>query len=385
MKVNADDLNCTLLLGLLLIYLSQPILGLSGIVGPPILILIFILSAWYLVKFWVGNERKDYVAWVWLVFLLYAFLLYLVSGKAQDYSEMRHLLLNFLPFFAFYYFTRKGVLTERTVKAFFFSLLVVFILNMQVSNHALAVETGRDEFANNASYHIMGLLPFVFLLRKKVLVGLLILLLIWFAVGSMKRAVLIVSMFSAGLFAYSYFYTDKSVFKIKGVAIGLAIFSVLVFLGLYYYYNIGLGERFEERIMLMIYERHSAGRDVLIQDLFNAWHASDNALTYLFGLGYSASEAISTNVTHNDFIKSLGESGLFGLIMFVSLFLGLMFKMFSAGWTDEHKLSYIMIVAVMVMASLTSRWYGSSFFYMNCVLLPYLLASRAKTPCNNRT
>ena len=303
---------------------------------------------------------------------------YILSGKINEYAEFRQFLLNFLPFFAFYYFTTKGILTEKKIKIFFILLLITFILNMQTTSLQLEIQTGRDEFANNASYHIMGLLPFVFLIRKRFFTLFLILLFFWYSLGSMKRSVLIISLFSMILFTYSIYYEEKNTVKIKGLVIALLLSGALLFSIQYYYLNIGIGERFEERIMLMIYEGHSAGRDVLIKDFFEAWLASENIFSYIFGLGYGSSTSVISGSAHNDFMQILGENGLIGLIIFLLLFFYLISNTFKLDQIKKYKIAYIMLISSMIMSALTSRWYGSSFFYMNCILLPFLLASNNK-------
>lgn len=375
MKISVDRFNCNFLLFLFLLYLAQQALGLSGIIGPPILLLILLISSIYTVKFWAGSCKKNLVCWLWLALLFYISLLYLVGGQVHNYNQMRMILLNFLPFFPFYYFARREVLTPRIIKVFSIFAIFVFILNMQATSDQIATLTGREEFANNVSYHVLGLLPFVFLLKRKLFVFCLILLLAWYASVSLKRSVLIVSLFSLVLFSYGFLYKDSGALKAKGLANGFASLLVMSALGWYYYSNIGLSERFEYRITLMITEGHSAGRDILIENMFSAWVESESVIKYLFGLGYGASLQFSTHTTHNDFIMMLSEYGLIGFIVFLSLFFWLAFKMLSPSLSGEYKMSYIMFVAAMVMSAMTSRWLGASFFYMNCVLLPFLLAS----------
>lgn len=379
MKISIDKICCVSLLIAILGYLAQPMLGLAGIIGPPLLILILAISTIFSVKFWLSNCPKDALCWTWLFFLTYSVILYLISGRIDDYGEMRNFLLNFLPFYAFLYFSSRNVLNDTQVKVFFCLLVIVFIFNMEATSQQIATETGRDEFANNAAYHIMGLLPFVFLFRKNTIVLFFILLLSWYAVGSMKRSVLIVSIFAAGLYGYSYFYKDKTAYKIKGITLAMVSLAILIGLGVYYYVNIGLGERFEQRIMLMINEGHSAGRDVLVRQLYAEWVESNSVVTYLFGLGYSSSKIFTVGATHNDFIKALGESGIVGLLLFLTLVMLLISRVFFYSINKEYRLPFIMFFASMLMAALTSRWYGASFFYMNCVLLPFLLSSQLKT------
>src|SRR5690606_13080318 len=106
---------------------------------------------------------------------------------------------------------------------------------------------------------------------------------------------------------------------------------------------------------------------------------SGDTLVYLFGLGYRGAIDATGMVTHNDLIKSLGEGGLLGLVLFVTLVGSLCLNWFKSFARDQDRLMYAMFICSMLIAIATSRWYGSAFFYMNCVLLPYLLVSQAKS------
>lgn len=376
-KFNHDTANCYALLFLFALYLSQPILGTQGILGIPILLVVVLISIYYLAKYTVRICRESVTAIFWLLFFFYNTFFFLLSSNVLEYSEYRQIVLNMLPFFAFYYFAEKGILNERVLKVFFVAMLLIFCVSFFSYSHILAERTGREEFTNNVSYLVLGLLPFVFLFRNALIRSGLILILSWFALTSSKRAVLIMCLFAIAIILYGFILENKGRKRIKGILLAGAFFYLFAFVAIYYYNHFGIGDRFEERLYLMIYEGDSAGRDSLFLDLYNTWLNSNDLLVYLFGLGYRAAVDVTGSVTHNDLIKSLGEGGIVGLLLFISVVASLCLNWFNSFSKPKHRLSYAVLICSMVISIATSRWYGSSFFYMNCVLLPYLLVSQS--------
>lgn len=373
--VSLDKLSCYLLLLLFVLYIGQLGVGLQGmgvyLIGPIVLI-----SFVYLLKCISTGCLNNKISALWLVWLVYNFILYLAKGDLADYGLMRNIILNMLPFFGFYYFATKGILTPNTIKIFFVGLLVVFVLVINESKALLAEDASSIEFANNQTYLILGLLPFAFLFERRLYLLGVLFLFAYFSIDSMKRAVLLVSLFSFGVFALGYHEgrvrNIKS--KFKGMIQALVWVLVLSFIGVYYYLSVGIGEKFETRILLSIQEGHSAGRDVLVQRLFDAWLNSDNTFNYIFGLGYNASADLFVSVTHNDLIKALGENGILGLVALCSLLSALFSKFIKNNWSLYEKSAYLMLMFSVFVAVMTSRWYAAPWFFANCVLLPYLLA-----------
>lgn len=372
--VNKDSLTSTLLVSLIILYLAQPVLGISGVIGPFLLVIIFLTSFYYSVKLWASNIALPIVCHLWAIFVIYYVLLYLCSAQIMDYSEARMALLNFLPFFAFYYFSVKGVLTDRYMIFIFVLLTIVVLLSIFISDKILAANLGYEEFANNMSYHIMGLLPFVFLLKRKSLQLIILFLFALYAVDSMKRAVLLVSLMSFFIFVFSNYY------RIKEYSIGRAILSSTLILGLLavlitaFYVYIGIGERFEERIILMLYEGHTSGRGEIASVFFDAWVNSNKFSDYLFGLGYMSWVNFGEEPAHNDFVKMLTEAGALGLLIFVFLIFALCRQLIVGKTEVRYRSSFAMLFVVILISATTSRWFGSIFFYMNCILLPFLIA-----------
>lgn len=375
-KYNKDNVLCNSLLILFALYLAQPAVGGAGFFGVIILFLICAISLVYLVKCAFSKFEKDVVLILWILFFFYNTLTYLFSERILEYTEFRQLVLNMLPMFAFYQFTQKGILNEKKIKVFFVAMFLLFFISFFNQSSLLSEASGREENINNMSYFIMGLLPFVFLFRRALIISCLLVVLSWLAVISSKRAVLILCMIAILLFLYSFIVRYKGQKKFVGVIFASLIGYVFFLTSVYFYNKFGIGERFEERLLLMIYEGHTSGRDTLFLGLYNAWLNSNEILVYLFGLGYRGALDATGVPTHNDLIKSLGEGGILGLILFLGLMAALGSRWFRSFRKTEHRLAYTMYLCSMLVAVAASRWYGSAFFYMNCVLLPYLLASQ---------
>lgn len=376
--INIDKFLCDFLLALIIIYSSQYLIGVQGIIGPPVLVLIVIISFYYLLKYGLRQINGNVFILFWLFFLLYNLVCYLFSRNITQTDEIKHILINMLPFFAFYHFSEKSILTERKLKVFFGFLLVSFCMSFFLKADELAASTGKEYFTNNMSYLILGLLPFVFIFRRGAITLSLILLLTWYAVQSSKRAALLVCFMAMCVFLYRFISASKGIRKIYGVTLIVVFAIAFIYLIQSYYSYVGLDQRFEKRLLGMIYDGDTSHRDTIFNQLYDAWINSKNIFVYLFGLGYGSSAEIVGITTHNDLIKALGENGLIGLVLFLGVLLSLFGYWFREFIRPGYRLAYAMFLCTLLAGVLASRWYGASFFYLNCVFLPYILSSTVK-------
>ncbi|WP_126801809.1 hypothetical protein [Pseudidiomarina donghaiensis] len=355
-------------------------LQMKGLIGPVLLIVIFALSFYYAVKLLTCSLARSPIVICWTLFLALYILNFIISGKVHQYDDMRNILLNLIPFYPFYFFTLNKFVREIDIKFFFFGLVVLFILNFYVADISLSKQLDEEEFANNTSYQLMGLLPFVFIFKKNLTRFVLLSVLAFFALESMKRSVLIVSVLSFFLISYNYYISHQRTSPLKATLYSFMILIVFCVFAVVYYVYWGIGERFEQRLLLMILEGHTSGRDEIASLMINSWLDSNNAIDYILGFGYMSWTEISFNSSHNDIIKVLTETGLVGLISFLSLLSAIINRSRKKFWfSDDHRTAFIMFILVMLVSAITSRWFGSSFFFMNCVLLPFLLAYNSRS------
>ena len=311
---------------------------------------------------------------VWLIFMVMYIIYFLLYDNFAEYSILKMVLLNFLPFFPFYYFSQKEILTRKLLIAFFLILLPVLIQKFNQSINQLRLEEMREDVVDNTVYLFIGLLPFVFLFRQKVL-SFLFLMIIWFyMIQSAKRAAIICGMVALGLIVFEYLYASENKSKFKRY-----FFAVLLLFAVGYFgYDLYQQNQYVIDRMTLMMEGQSSGRDLLIETLTSFWFQSNRLIPYLFGFGYNASSLHSVHVSHNDWVDMLVSFGLMGIVVYFALFRLLFMQVLQKGWTREKKIILILVLCIAIITSLTSRWYWSTFAYMQILILPYLLATYNK-------
>ncbi|HRO47705.1 hypothetical protein [Agriterribacter sp.] len=367
-----DKFYCYTLLILAALYYSQGVVLPDGEgVGLAVLVFIFGISFYYLIKMLLSKKKFTGFMTVWLLFTIMNSFYFLLYDDYTQYGLIKMVLLNFLPFFPFYYFSEKGILTRNHLIAFFLFLLPVLVVKFIRSIHELRLEEMNEDVVDNTIYMFIGLLPFVFFFKKK-LFSLLFLMIIWFfMIQSAKRAAILCGIVALALFVFEYIYTSESKSKIKRY-----IFSAVLLFGVSYFgYNLYTQNQFLIERMQGMLQGESSGRDMLVETLLKVWYDADNLIRYLFGFGYNASRLHSVHVSHNDWVDMLVSFGLLGFMIYFALFRLLFKQVFNKNWSRDKKVILILVVSIACITSLTSRWYLSTFAYMQFLILPYLLAT----------
>lgn len=375
MKVIHQTISYLLLI-LFALYQSQGVIvPYESSVGPILLLSIFAISFVYLIKIILSKEKLIGFIKAWILFYLITILSFLFSGDIEtELSILKQILINFLPFFPAYYFAKKGFLTKKHLILFLLVLLPILSISFFQSYTNLQFERGREDVVSNAIYPIIGLLPFVFLLKRKIL-SFGVITVIWFlAVQSSKRVAIVAGLVVMILFIYQSVYLSTNKNKIWSYLVALFVLAGVT----YFAYDIYQQNIYLQQRMILMMEGSSSGRDLIIEKSFNAWYHSDNIFNYLFGLGFNHTRAVTTHVAHNDWMDVLGSYGLVGLFLYISLWVNLIKISLDNWWGKIEKLSYISIIMIALIASMVFRWYISPFPFMNAILLPYLLATKNK-------
>lgn len=368
-----DKLICNLLLLLLIVYYAQSVIF-SGqeAIGQLLLGVLFIFSVYYLFKLLFLRNKFTGFMKIWLLFILMYIVYFLFYDDLTQYGILKMVFLNFLPFFPFYYFAEKEILTRKSLIAFFVILLPILVIMFNQSINELRLEKMKEEVVDNTVYLFIGLLPFTFLFKNKLITFLSLMIIWYFMVQSAKRAAIICGVVAMGLFIFQYVYASEGRSKIKRYAI-----SVLLLVGVGYFgYDLYEQNQFlMERISLML-QGQSSGRDLLIETLTSFWFESNKLIPYLFGYGYNSSALHSVHVSHNDWVDMLVSFGVLGVVVYFTLFRSMFLQLFEKNWSREKKVILILVFSIAIVTSLTSRWYWSTFAYMQVLILPYLLATR---------
>lgn len=375
-----DTLSCYILMIFTLLYYSQGLLisGSEG-VGQALLSVILLISMAYLIKMIFAPKKFIGFMKVWLLFIVMYCFYYLLYANFTQFKIIKGVLFNFLPFFPFYYFSENKTFTRRHLILFFLLILPIFIIKFNRSLAELKFERETEDVVDNTIYLFIGLLPFIFLFRQKIISFLFLMIIWYFTLQSAKRGAILCCAATMGLLMYEYLRSAKGRYKILKYVVSVSLVVAIGYLGYDFYKE---NEYVLERMQLML-EGGSSGRDSLIEDLVGTWYGSNNLIRYFFGFGYNASRLHSIHVSHNDWVDMLISFGLLGLVVFFTLFRLMIKEAFNKSWSKDKKIILVSVICIAIIVSLTSRWYWSPFAFMQYMILPYLLAT-GKEEMQNR-
>lgn len=268
----------------------------------------------------------------WFVFVVMLIITIIVSpyyvygvryeaiGRVNTLNQGKYSIAFGLTYFTGYYIGKKNKILQND---FFYLAILIFITS--VVHYFLAIlfreeSTGEENqgFTNNASYFIATALPFIpFIFKRSKLVAFAIFTVaVGLIVLGSKRGALLCTF---ACFAFSIYYYVKHNPKSIGLNTKIAIFFViLIFVGFIvnrYYSNDYLMQRMEKT-----QESGFGTREIAYKILFNHWWNDDNFLTFVFGNGTSQSVSVWGNYAHNDWLELLIDNGLFGVIIYASIY-----------------------------------------------------------------
>lgn len=288
-----------------------------------------------------------------LTLLLAAFVIYglirtfldtRVSGVAS-FTFLKNVSMSLLPIYSYFYYTKKGYLTELNLKLYVFAFLGVSIAEFFYEQQMRMLEAldGRTDFTNNSSYLIIGLLPLTVFLNKRLIVqyGVIAVILV-FAVMGFKRGAMLVALASVLLMVW------ESVKKMKGGRKMLVmVFAAVVMAYVFQYAEqyVGSSDYFTYR-----YEKtlagDASGREDMYPMYFNYFINQNTFSGFLFGNGLDATVFIFGNGAHNDWLEIAIDMGLLGIILYL-----IYWYYFTKTLRSSRKLNPVHLVLLLVFIS----------------------------------
>lgn len=272
------------------------------------------------------HYNSDYIRSLFcfvLLIVFYGLILILsgqtIRGSSGDIADNRQFLLGVLtsisPVFAFYVFSREGILTSRDFYWTFFVFVGLFIIEYYAYEASILNALTTDQLAsdkvgvtNKAGYHLASLLPFLFLFRKKTLWQFLVLISIgYFVIMSMKRGAILVATLCIIWFVLRTFRErSKWMRVITVVLIILGVTYLIQFIEVLAENNAYFQLRLEETL-----EGDTSGRIELFSNFVNHYFEG-NLFQLLFGYGANATVKVSGLSAHNDWLELLFDCGFLG-------------------------------------------------------------------------
>lgn len=337
------------------------------------------MTLYYIIKVFSNYSLKGVMlafSVFFVVMICYGLVLVLFDNSVKDNKSFLIFVINNLaPLFAFYYFSRQGMLTEKRLLLWFLVFLVVASLDfytIQKRGLALLVEEGSqyEDITNNAAYSVLGLLPFVFLLRKKPIWQYVVLgYVLFFVVRGLKRGAIIV-----GLLMVLWFVIiqTRSASRWKRAVFLLLTVALLVVGWRFIMQFYDSSNYFQHRVESTM-EGSSSNRDWIYSTLWNHYINNDNLSQLVFGEGGFHTVNVTGLMAHNDWLELLIDCGLFGVIVYF-----IYWFCFIRDWISKKQdiLIYSMMGACFIF-TFTKTLFSMSFlsmpFYI-CLIMGYCFA-----------
>ncbi len=341
---------------------------------------LIVVSGVYLCITLLLNDRKSlfYKAWTFLVIL--NILGYVFTGdlSSQWHKDMFKTLLGcMLPFYPFYYFAKKDNIKSIQLIRFSLILLPVYIIQYYLNRSSIMLEFDVDETKTviNTSYLFVGLIPYVFLIRKNRLFSIAMMLFImFFVIMGAKRGAIISG--AVGLLIY-YFYLMKTVEKRNRIFNYLLIVFVVLALSVTAY-QIFIKNEFTLIRMLSLREGDSSGRDLIYRTILNNWYNS-NFGNLIYGHGFAASIDITGKFAHSDWMELLSNFGLIGIISYLILFCSAASFCLKNEWSFDKRIIMATITIIWFIISFFSFWYSAMSWAPQTMLFGYLIGSNKES------
>lgn len=351
-----------------ILYLLQGIVYPSGIIGQMLFLIIIAFGFYAMIK--VLSQKKNPKFFLFLTILVLMYTVYGIAlilkgpvrGAAQvdDYSTLTYLktyLLSLTPIYVYYFFSNKKILSESWLRKYSFVFLLLSVavfLHNQMQMQAL---TGNDEITNNASYGFVALLPISIFWSKKPIVQYLIIgIAAIFTLVSMKRGAILVftlSVLPIIVASLKNSNTKTKVFTFLGVLVFVYVIYITI------QDLISTSDLFALRIEQTL-EGKSSNRDIIYEELWSAF-GDYNVFDSLFGRGADASISIAGKLAHNDWLETLIDQGLAGILVFFMFWMSMLHTFFQ---TKKGTIASLAILVIFI-SGFSRTWFSMSIGQMS--------------------
>lgn len=382
--VNKYSLIINLLLICLVVYFSQgPLLSVGSPIAQVSLILIIIVSLFFILKVITLKSKQPPFVWLWFFLILINILGYLFTSNIEEnsnFNQIKTIMIATLPFYPFYYLSRKGIIQRKDLIVIFLAGLVVSVLQFYYNKQSILAMrlSDREDVVNNIGYYFVMLFPYIFLFKKKLLSLLSLFIILIFVIQSAKRGALIVVLIGTTIFIYHQLFLQKSTHFIRKFVISaITLISISLYIYNYFLNNDYLIARLDQ------IDEGGSGRSVIYSNLLSSWYRSESISNFIFGYGFRSSVKYSGtgNLAHNDWLEMLINFGLLGFLIYFLLFVSLIYSIFSKATKTQNKVVILCITLMWLSTSLFSMFYTTTISVFLIILLAYLLGDNNSNKC----
>lgn len=323
---------CNIYLSFLTFYLIQGVMIPTGgtVFSQLILSCAMLMGIYYTVKticlpnipvYFTGLNMLFFMFIIYGILLLFSNHHYIIIfswSEVPNSTFLKNIFLSLPNVYVFYYFSRKGYLTEKALKkwviVFLASSVFRYIDNQMAFLDMMQLKgVQTKEMTNNMGYLFVALMPTIAVFKDKVRIqyGILILCMA-FIMMAMKRGAIIVGTIMLIYILYFNYKYNKNVSKRKVI-----VFSLFIIVAAYFIteYMLESSDYFMSRIE-QTKEGNSSGRNALYERYWNHFKNETDILKYLLGNGANATLGIGVNYAHNDWLEIAIDEGVLGLVIY---------------------------------------------------------------------
>lgn len=331
--------RCDIFVALSILYSMQGLLYPSGIINQLLQLIMILWSLTVAVKYMVGIDHRSKIlratSVLVVMYSIYGGFILLFGHTCvsiedplpSTYIYLQVSLRSLLPIFLFYHYTKRGYLTEKRIRIYAILILASTIPMYYFRSLEIMMLSGKEEVTNNIGYEFMSLLPLALFFKKKPLWQYIFLsLTLLFVVMAMKRGAIIIAILCSLIILYGNYKSGTT--KQRFMVVFLSIFLIVLAFGLIRY-MMATSEYFMLRVEQTM-EGDSSNRDILYNEILSTVFSDDSIIRLLFGRGADGSFSVAGNYAHQDWLETLCNNGVVGVLILLSFFLSLFRTAFNA-------------------------------------------------------
>lgn len=375
---------CNVYIYLLAFYSMQGVMIPTGgtLISQLILFVAMLMGLYYSIKTISLPNKPVYfkgLNLLFLMFIIYGTILLLsnhhykilfTGAEVTNFSFLKNIFLSIPNVYTFYYFSKKGYLTENALRKWIILFYIIAIFRyLDYQKLLLLSGSNMEEVTNNMGYLFVAFIPMVAVYKDNARFQycLLVICMLFIAM-SMKRGAIIAG--CASVIYYLYFnYNYKNISKRKVV-----IFSLLIVIIAYLIteHLMNSSYYFSSRIDQTM-EGNSSGRDEIYEHFWNYFKNETDSFKLLFGNGANATLGIGINYAHNDWLEIAINQGVLGLVIYGIYWI---FFLRTIKHTKHNKTAKL-VLSLIFLFFFMKTWFSMSYtdYSMEvCTVFGYYLA-----------
>lgn len=291
--------------------------------------------------------------------------------RIDPQSPIKNTVFIFCTLMSFFYLSKKGRIDRKLLLVIYFFFFITGIINF----YSLSpFSTKHINAINNSGYIFVNILPFMFLIKRKYVSAILIVLSSVFAILSLKRGAMMILV--AFLIYYIYIVIKESKLSTLQKISIISLTAIVCGTVAVQFYN--TSNLVQERVAQTL-SGNTSGRDVMYSQLWENWSNSDSIVNMLFGYGYSYTPIVTFGrYAHNDWLELLTNMGLFGVGLYMLFFVGAIAAGIKANIPERRIIVSVLIV--MAIKSLFSMGYTDNGSIPLMILLGYATGINEQKP-----